>query len=145
MHFDAAYKKIQKIAQTAGIFSKNDVGTGINLKGAAIRRLKLRVAVRAGEDNLLGLDQIADIQRDQKGTEQAMSALQEVVTRFPNTPYANVPLESVTLADVLATPAAARNLRPPALATSGLTKTYGDLVALEQRRKALLERASGAL
>jgi outer membrane protein assembly factor BamD len=34
-------------------------------------------------------EQIADIQRDQKGTEQAMSALQEVVTRFPNTPYAN--------------------------------------------------------
>jgi outer membrane protein assembly factor BamD len=34
-------------------------------------------------------EQIADIQRDQKGTEQAMSALQEVVSRFPNTPYAN--------------------------------------------------------
>src|SRR5271165_3280402 len=34
-------------------------------------------------------EQIADIQRDQKGTEQAMAALQEVVTRFPNTPYAN--------------------------------------------------------
>lgn len=33
-------------------------------------------------------EQIADIQRDQKGTEQAMSALQEVVTRFPNSPYA---------------------------------------------------------
>lgn len=34
-------------------------------------------------------EQIADIERDQKGTEQAMAALQEVVTRFPNTPYAN--------------------------------------------------------
>jgi len=34
-------------------------------------------------------EQIADIERDQKGTEQAMSALQEVVTRFPNSPYAN--------------------------------------------------------
>jgi outer membrane protein assembly factor BamD len=34
-------------------------------------------------------EQIADIQRDQKGTEQAMSALQEVVTRFPNSPFAN--------------------------------------------------------
>ena len=34
-------------------------------------------------------EQIADIQRDQKGTEQAMNALQEVVTRFPGTPYAN--------------------------------------------------------
>ena len=34
-------------------------------------------------------EQIADIQRDQKGTEQAMAALQEVVTRFPNSPYAN--------------------------------------------------------
>ncbi len=34
-------------------------------------------------------EQIADIQRDQKGTEQAMTALQEVVTRFPNSPYAN--------------------------------------------------------
>jgi outer membrane protein assembly factor BamD len=33
-------------------------------------------------------EQIADIQRDQKGTEQAMSALQEVVIRFPNSPYA---------------------------------------------------------
>ena len=34
-------------------------------------------------------EQIADIERDQKGTEQAMAALQEVVTRFPDTPYAN--------------------------------------------------------
>jgi outer membrane protein assembly factor BamD len=34
-------------------------------------------------------EQIADIQRDQKGTEQAMAALQEVVSRFPNSPYAN--------------------------------------------------------
>jgi outer membrane protein assembly factor BamD len=34
-------------------------------------------------------EQIADIQRDQKGTEQAMAALQEVVTRFPNSPFAN--------------------------------------------------------
>jgi outer membrane protein assembly factor BamD len=34
-------------------------------------------------------EQIADIQRDQKGTDQAMSALQEVATRFPNSPYAN--------------------------------------------------------
>lgn len=33
-------------------------------------------------------EQIADIQRDQKGTEQAMNALQEVVTRFPNSAYA---------------------------------------------------------
>jgi outer membrane protein assembly factor BamD len=34
-------------------------------------------------------EQIADIQRDQSGTEQAMAALQEVVTRFPNSAYAN--------------------------------------------------------
>jgi outer membrane protein assembly factor BamD len=34
-------------------------------------------------------EQIADIERDQKGTEQAMAALQEVVTRFPNSPYAS--------------------------------------------------------
>ena len=33
-------------------------------------------------------EQIADIQRDQKGTEQAMNALQEVVNRFPDTAYA---------------------------------------------------------
>ncbi|HEY4041306.1 MAG TPA: outer membrane protein assembly factor BamD [Rhodopila sp.] len=33
-------------------------------------------------------EQIADIQRDQKGTEQAMAALREVVTRFPDTAYA---------------------------------------------------------
>ncbi len=33
-------------------------------------------------------EQIADIQRDQKGTEQAMNALQEVVNRFPETTYA---------------------------------------------------------
>ena len=33
-------------------------------------------------------EQIADIQRDQKGTEQAMNALQEVVNRFPDTTYA---------------------------------------------------------
>jgi outer membrane protein assembly factor BamD len=33
-------------------------------------------------------EQIADIQRDQKGTEQAMNALQEVVTRFPESTYA---------------------------------------------------------
>ncbi len=34
-------------------------------------------------------EQIADIQRDQKGTEQAMTALQEVITRFPNSAFAN--------------------------------------------------------
>jgi outer membrane protein assembly factor BamD len=33
-------------------------------------------------------EQIADIQRDQKGTEQAMNALREVVNRFPDTAYA---------------------------------------------------------
>jgi outer membrane protein assembly factor BamD len=33
-------------------------------------------------------EQIADIQRDQKGTEQAMGALQDVVTRFPESAYA---------------------------------------------------------
>ncbi len=33
-------------------------------------------------------EQIADIQRDQRGTEQAMNALREVVTRFPDTAYA---------------------------------------------------------
>jgi len=33
-------------------------------------------------------EQIADIQRDQRGTEQAMNALREVVTRFPDSAYA---------------------------------------------------------
>jgi outer membrane protein assembly factor BamD len=33
-------------------------------------------------------EQIADIERDQKGTEQAMNALREVVTRYPDTAYA---------------------------------------------------------
>nr|WP_294524255.1 outer membrane protein assembly factor BamD [uncultured Rhodopila sp.] len=33
-------------------------------------------------------EQIADIQRDQKGTEQAMAALREVTTRFPDSTYA---------------------------------------------------------
>ncbi len=33
-------------------------------------------------------EQIADIQRDQRGTEQAMVALQEVVSRFPDSSYA---------------------------------------------------------
>jgi outer membrane protein assembly factor BamD len=33
-------------------------------------------------------EQIADIQRDQRGTEQAMNALREVVSRFPDTTYA---------------------------------------------------------
>ena len=33
-------------------------------------------------------EQIADIQRDQKGTEQAMAAMQEVVNRFPDSAYA---------------------------------------------------------
>src|SRR5690348_659602 len=33
-------------------------------------------------------EQIADIQRDQKGTEQAMAALQDVVNRFPDSSYA---------------------------------------------------------
>ncbi|AHJ62189.1 Lipoprotein, ComL family [Granulibacter bethesdensis] len=33
-------------------------------------------------------EQIADIQRDQKGTEDAMTALQEVVSRFPDSGYA---------------------------------------------------------
>ena len=32
-------------------------------------------------------EQIADIQRDQKGTQQAMAALQEVVNRFPDSSY----------------------------------------------------------
>jgi len=34
-------------------------------------------------------EQIADIQRDQKATEEAMAALQEVVNRFPGSAYAN--------------------------------------------------------
>ncbi len=34
-------------------------------------------------------EQIADVQRDQKITEQALSALQEVVTRFPDSKYAH--------------------------------------------------------
>jgi len=33
-------------------------------------------------------EQIADIQRDQRGTDQAMNALREVVTRFPDSSYA---------------------------------------------------------
>ncbi len=33
-------------------------------------------------------EQIEDIQRDQKGTQDAMAALQEVVNRFPNSAYA---------------------------------------------------------
>jgi outer membrane protein assembly factor BamD len=33
-------------------------------------------------------EQIADIQRDQRGTDQAMNALQEVVNRFPDSAYA---------------------------------------------------------
>ena len=33
-------------------------------------------------------EQIADIQRDQRGTVQALAQLQEVVNRFPETPYA---------------------------------------------------------
>jgi outer membrane protein assembly factor BamD len=33
-------------------------------------------------------EQIADAQRDQRGTEQAMTALQDVVNRFPETAYA---------------------------------------------------------
>jgi outer membrane protein assembly factor BamD len=33
-------------------------------------------------------EQIADIQRDQKGTEEAMNALREVETRFPDSSYA---------------------------------------------------------
>ncbi len=33
-------------------------------------------------------EQIADIQRDQRGTEQAMAALQDVATRFPDSAYA---------------------------------------------------------
>jgi outer membrane protein assembly factor BamD len=33
-------------------------------------------------------EQIADIERDQKGTEQAMNALREVVNRFPDSAYA---------------------------------------------------------
>jgi outer membrane protein assembly factor BamD len=33
-------------------------------------------------------EQIADAQRDQRGTEQAMAALQDVVNRFPDTAYA---------------------------------------------------------
>jgi outer membrane protein assembly factor BamD len=33
-------------------------------------------------------EQIADIQRDQRGTEQAMNALREVITRFPDSTYA---------------------------------------------------------
>ena len=33
-------------------------------------------------------EQIADIQRDQRNTQEALSALQEVVTRFPDSPYA---------------------------------------------------------
>ncbi|WP_239019380.1 MULTISPECIES: outer membrane protein assembly factor BamD [Novacetimonas] len=33
-------------------------------------------------------EQIADVQRDQQGTVEAMDALEQVITRFPQTPYA---------------------------------------------------------
>lgn len=33
-------------------------------------------------------EQVADVQRDQQGTVEAMNALEEVVTRFPQSPYA---------------------------------------------------------
>ncbi|POF63843.1 outer membrane protein assembly factor BamD [Novacetimonas maltaceti] len=33
-------------------------------------------------------EQIADVQRDQQGTVESMDALEEVITRFPQTPYA---------------------------------------------------------
>ncbi len=33
-------------------------------------------------------EQVEDIQRDQKGTQEAMAALQEVITRFPDSAYA---------------------------------------------------------
>src|SRR5579862_2039336 len=63
MNFDAADKKIQKIAQTAWIFPENNVGAGINLESATVGGLKFSVAVRTGQDHLLGLHQVADVQR----------------------------------------------------------------------------------
>ena len=42
-------------------------------------------------------EQIADIQRDQRGTLQAMTALQEVVNRYPDTAYARDALLKIDL------------------------------------------------
>src|ERR1700733_12160179 len=62
MYFNATDEKIEKIAQTSGIFAENNLRTGIYLKSASVGRLKLRVAVGASEDDLLSLDRVAYVE-----------------------------------------------------------------------------------
>src|SRR3984957_21093031 len=56
--------------QTTGIFPENNIRAGINLESTSIRGFKLGVSVGAGENNLLGLDQVADIEGPRLGITQ---------------------------------------------------------------------------
>ena len=61
--FHAADQQIQELAQIPGILTENNVGTGIDLENAAIGNLELGITVWAGDNDLLGLDLIANIER----------------------------------------------------------------------------------
>jgi outer membrane protein assembly factor BamD len=79
-----------KLMSAFGEYSRNRYTEAL---GALDRFIQLHPAHRdiAYAYYLRGLayyEQINDPQRDQRATEQAMAALQEVVNRFPGTPYA---------------------------------------------------------
>src|ERR1700685_385882 len=70
MNFYPPDEEIYKVLQASGILAENDVGTGVDLEGASIRRLELGVAIGASKDHLLGLDLVAYVEGPRLGVTQ---------------------------------------------------------------------------
>ena len=62
VYFHPTDEQIQKIAQVAGVLAEDNVRIRINLKEASIGNLELRVTVCTGDDDLLDLDLVANVQ-----------------------------------------------------------------------------------
>src|SRR5580704_4908404 len=56
-------QNVQQIAPIAGVLAEDNIRVRIDFESAAIGNLELRVAVSTGDDNLLDLNLIADIER----------------------------------------------------------------------------------
>ena len=87
-------------------------------------------------------EQVADVQRDQQGTIEAMDALEEVITRFPQSPYARDAQLKIDLCrdhlagkEMLVGRYYQQQNDFPAAALERLVEVYLDMGLLEQARK----------
>lgn len=77
-------------------------------------------------------EQIADVQRDQKITEQALAALREVVRRYPNSAYARDARLKIDLAR--------DHLAGKEMAIGRYYETHGDCLAAINRYRVVIEK-----